>query len=297
MEKQKVALVLSGGGARGLAHIGAIEELEKQGYEITSIAGASMGSVIGAVYALGKLEEFKNWMLTLDKIKVFSLFDFTFSSQGLIKGDKVFNKMKEFIADENIEDLDLPFAAVAVDIIRKEEVIFTKGSIYQAVRASVAIPSVFTPIKKGKALLVDGGVLNNIPVNHVKRTPEDILIAIDVNANITVQKLKSSKKEIRERQSVYLKRMTEFQEQFRQLLPDYNQEENMGYFDLVSRTISLMTYTIAQMSLEKHPPDLLINVSKQSAGTYDFFKADELIERGRQAAQQSLRGKSFTKTK
>ncbi|HCC70571.1 MAG TPA: phospholipase, partial [Bacteroidales bacterium] len=118
--KQKIALVLSGGGARGIAHIGAIEELEKHGFEISAIAGTSMGSLIGGVYALGKMEEYKNWIITLDRVKVFSMVDFTVSRHGLVKGDKVFNKMKDFIPDSNIEDLPLQYAAVAADIASKK---------------------------------------------------------------------------------------------------------------------------------------------------------------------------------
>lgn len=288
--QKKVSLVLSGGGARGIAHIGVIEELEKQGYEICSIAGTSMGSLVGGMYALGKLEDFKNWMLSLDKLKVFQLVDFTFSSQGLVKGDKVLGKMKQFILDENIEDLRIPYAAVAVDILNKKEVVFTKGSVYDAIRASISIPSVFTPVKKDNTLLVDGGVLNNIPVNHVKRTPNDLLIAVDVNANVPVLKLQSSNKEIKEKQSIYQEKIKSFQLHLKNRFPETNKEK-LGYFDLLSKTISLMAHTIAQMSLEKNPPDLLINISKQSAGTYDFFKAEELINRGRLATIECLKGK------
>ena len=123
-----VSLVLSGGGARGIAHIGVIEELEKQGFNIKSISGTSMGSLVGAVYAVGKMQEYKNWIYTLDRLDVFKLIDFTFSSQGLVKGDRVFKKMKEFIPDTNIEDLEIHYAATAADIINNKEVVFTKGS-------------------------------------------------------------------------------------------------------------------------------------------------------------------------
>lgn len=292
--QQKVSLVLSGGGARGIAHIGVIEELEKHGYEICSLAGTSMGSLVGGVYALGKLEAFKNWMLTLDKMKIFNLVDFTFSSQGLVKGDKVLNRMKEFIKDENIEDLNIPYTAVAVDLLHKKEVVFTKGSIYDAIRASISIPSVLTPVKKGDALLVDGGVLNNIPVNHVKRTSDDLLIAVDVNANVPVLKLKSTKKELEVKQTLYKEKMQNFQKRLKKILPETHNEK-LGYFDLVNHTISLMTYTIAQMSIENNPPDMLINISKQSAGTYDFFKAEELVEMGRIATINSLKDLSGKK--
>lgn len=154
--KQKVSLVLSGGGARGIAHIGVIEELEKQGYQIASIAGTSMGALVAAVYALGKMEEFKEWMFTLDKKTIFQLIDLSFSKQGLIKGDRVFNKMKEFIEDENIEDLPIPFVATATDIINKKQVVFKSGSVFEALRASIAIPTVITPVEKDGVLLVDG---------------------------------------------------------------------------------------------------------------------------------------------
>jgi len=189
-----VSLVLSGGGARGIAHIGVIEELEKQGLEIKSIAGTSMGALVGGIYAVGKLQEYKNWMYTLDKIDVFKLIDFTLSSQGLIKGDRVFKKMKEFIPDMNIEELKIHYTATATDIINKKEVVFTKGSIYEAIRASVAFPSVLTPVKKDDSVLVDGGVMNNVPINHVKRTRDDILIVVYVNAVIPVYKPFISKK-------------------------------------------------------------------------------------------------------
>src|SRR5476651_40908 len=173
--KQNISLVLSGGGARGIAHIGVIEELERQGFNIASVAGTSMGAVVGGVYALGQMDAYKTWLYTLDKLKVFGLIDFSFSAQGMVKGDKLFNTIKAFINDANIEDLNMPYAAVAADIINKKEVVFTQGSIYDAIRASIAIPTVFTPVKYADGLLVDGGIINNLPIEHVKRHPGDIL--------------------------------------------------------------------------------------------------------------------------
>ncbi|HEX3009674.1 MAG TPA: patatin-like phospholipase family protein, partial [Bacteroidales bacterium] len=252
-----------------------------------SITGTSMGALVGGIYAMGKLNEFKSWLLTLDKLKVFALVDFTFSSQGLIKGDKVFNRMKKFISDEKIEDLEIPYAAVAVDLLNKKEVVFKKGSILEAIRASIAIPTIFTPVNKENALLVDGGVLNNIPTNHAKRFPKDLLVAVNVNADIPLVKPAVVKKEIKARQSIYWKKISEFQSQLQKTSSSKN-KENLGYFDLINKTISLMTEHIAQTTIESHPPDILINISKKSCGTFDFFKAEELVEIGRHSARKIL---------
>jgi len=284
--KKKVALVLSGGGARGMAHIGVIEEFQKRGVEITSITGTSMGAVVGAMYALGKLNAFKQWMLTLDKLKVFNLVDFAFSSQGLIKGDRVFNALREFMDDEPIESLDIPYSAVAVDLRSKKEIVFREGSVFKALRASVAIPTVITPVEMNGWLLVDGGVLNNIPVNHAARTDGDRLIAVNVNADIPLQRPKYEEAVAKKNESVYRQKIREFYEELRSIRED--DDDELSYFDLMNTTIALMTQRIAQSVLEKHPPDLLIEVSKQSCAVFDFYRAKELVEIGREAAVRAL---------
>ena len=285
--KRKVSLVLSGGGARGLAHIGVIEELEKQGFDIRSISATSMGAVIGGIYAVGKLQEFKNWMYTLDKLDVFKLIDFTFSSQGLIKGDRVFNKMKEFIPDTNIEDLKINYAATATDILNNKEVVFTKGSLYEAIRASIAIPTVITPVKTADTILVDGGVMNSIPIDHVERTKDDMLVVVYVNADIPVSKPSMSKIDKDKKQSIYIKKIKKFQDQLHLVHPK-SKIEKFGYFDLINKSISILTNHISKLSLEKYPPDVLIEVSHNTCGIFDFYKAEELVEIGRYAAINSI---------
>jgi NTE family protein len=285
--KQKVALVLSGGGARGFAHIGVIEELVKQGYEITSIAGTSMGSVIGGVYALGKMDVLKDWAYTMDKRKIFSLVDFTLNKHGMVRGDKVFKKMKKLIPDDKIENLPIPYAAVATDMIEKKEVVFTEGSVYDAIRASVSIPTVFTPVKSGHKLMVDGGVLNNIPINHVKRRKGDILVAVNVNSNIPLPKPEVLEEDHEKKQSRYNKRTTEFYKHLRKISPAHD-EEDLSYFNLISRTIDLMTWRIDELSLAQHQPDMLIEVSREASTLWDFYKAEELVELGRRAAIEKL---------
>jgi len=282
--KQSAALVLSGGAARGLAHIGVIEELEKQGFEIKSIAGNSMGAYIAAVYGLGKLNEYKDWILNLENKDIFKLIDFTFSSQGLIKGDKIFNKMKSFIPDKNIENLTIPYAAVAADLTNMKEVVFTEGSIYDAVRSSISIPTIFTPFKTENSVIVDGGIVNPIPLNRVKRTEDDILIASYVNADITYEMVETYKG----KNSIgYKQKIKIFKTNLNKRIPKRN-ENRLNYFTLLNKSTSLLTHSLSIMNIEKYKPDMLINISRYSAGTFDFFKAEELIEAGRLAAKKSI---------
>ena len=182
MKKRRVALVLAGGGARGVAHIGAIEELERQGFEISAVAGTSMGALVGGVYASGYLEPFKEWMRALDKYKVFSLVDFALSTEGLVKGDRVMEAMKELVPDVQIERMPVPFAAVAADLLTGDEVVLDSGGLYDAIRASISIPSVFRPVHRDGRVLVDGGTVNPLPLNRVRREEGDLLVAVDVSA-------------------------------------------------------------------------------------------------------------------
>jgi len=285
--KQKAALVLSGGGARGTAHIGVIEELLEKGFEISSIAGTSMGSLVGGMYAMGKLVEFRDWICSLDRRKVVSLVDFSLGHQGFVKADKVLRTIKEFTGEVNIEDLDIPYAAVAADVINREEVVFREGNIFEAIRASIAIPSVITPVKTKTGILVDGGVMNNIPVNHVERVEGDLLVVVNVNAAITLNLPSGTDKETRERKGRYQEKIKELQAYIQKMNPLHS-EEKLSYLNLVSRTINLMIYNTAQLHLKQYNPDIMIEVSRESCGTYDFYKAEELVEIGREAARAQL---------
>ncbi len=277
--KQNVALVLSSGGSRGLAHIGVIHELVKQGFQITSVSGSSIGSVIGGLYAMGKLHEYTKWVSTFNKMDVWGFMDFTLTTNGLLKGERVFDKMKTFIPDMNIEDMPIPFAAVATDILHEKEVVFTKGSFYEAVRASVAIPAVFTPVKYNNTILVDGGILNPIPIEHVRRKNGDILIVVNLYGEKKVDI--PNEKNI---DNVYLNRL------INPLLTliSTGDKSSKGYYSLLSSTTSAMIQKIAELNIEKHKPDLVINIPHDSASTFDFYKAKELIELGESAAKEAI---------
>jgi NTE family protein len=272
-QKLKTALVLSSGGARGVAHIGVIEELTDQGFEISSLAGSSMGAVVSGLYALGKLNDYKEWLLNLKKSDVFNLLDFTFSKSGIIKGDKVFNTIKKFIPDKNIEDLIIPYVALATDIINEIEYVFDKGSIFDAMRASVAIPSLFLPVQKNGIVLVDGGVLNPLPLNHVKRFKGDLLVGVNLYANIHNREIDHF-----EYLNVYSENHSGNGEHEKIL-------KTPGYFKLLDFTSQAMVNKLAEQSIELYKPDIIINIPRDVGNTFEFHKAEKFIQKGRDAAK------------
>lgn len=283
--KKQVSLVLSSGGARGVAHIGVIEELEKQGFKINSIAGTSMGALVGGMYATGKLDVYKKWMCSLDKMDVFNLVDFTINTSGIVKGDKIIKEMKKMIPDINIEDLKIPYSAVATDVLTEQEIVFTSGSLYEAIRASISIPSVFVPFKLNNWQLIDGGILNPIPINRVEHNPADLLIVVDVNARIPLPEKKETVEKIDlKSQSKYLNAIYK---KINHIIPK-NNKDHVGYFNLLNKTSSIMLHKISELTLQQYQPDITINVSKQAFGTFDFYKSEEIIETGRNAAYVAI---------
>ena len=277
--EKKIALVLSSGGARGNAHIGAIREFIARGYKISSISGSSMGAVIGGVYAAGKLDEFTDWLCSLHKIDVFSLMDFTLNKQGFVKADKVFNEIKKFIPDVQIEQLNIPFSIVATDLKKRETVVFKKGSLFKALRASVAIPAIITPVKTAGKFLVDGGVLAPIPVQYVERNGSDLLAVVNVNARKPVIKQLQSKTKLKPDNKA-----TKYLQLFQQkisMTPQSGKKDSLGFFNLVTNSSNLMISQISKLTLDLHKPDILVEVSGVACETYDFFRAKELIELGR----------------
>ena len=178
---QRVALVLGSGGARGYAHIGVIEELERRGYQIDCVAGCSMGAVVGGMYAAGKLAEYREWVSGLDYLDVIRLLDIGFGNMGAIRGERVFGRIREIVGEQRIEALPIAFTAVATDLSNQQEVWFQQGCLHQAMRASAAIPSLFSPVRQGDRVLVDGGLLNPLPIVPVVSSHCDLIIAVNLN--------------------------------------------------------------------------------------------------------------------
>ena len=268
--KKDITLVLSGGGARGIAHIGVIEELVKLNVNIASISGTSMGALIGGIYAVGKLEEFKQWMLKVNRTKIFKLIDFSFSTQGLVKGERIFNEIKEFITDVNIEDLPIKYTATAFDIANGREVVFAKGSLYNAIRASISIPTIFTPLTLGDSVFIDGGVVNNIPINTAKRVQNDIVIAVNVNAGISDNVVYFSEIEQLIKQDKGTNKTS------------HRINKNVNYFFLVNNSLVTMTNHISNLILEKYPPDVLVEIPRNGAGIFEFYNAKTIINSGKE---------------
>jgi len=276
MEK-KVSLVLSSGGARGIAHIGIIEELEKRGYEICSIAGTSMGALIGGIYASGNIEVFKKWLFSLTKVEILKLFDFTLSKNGLVKGDKIFKEFRKFIPDLNIEELPIPFVAVSTDLMNNREIVFERGSLFQAIRASISIPTFFKPLISDDTVLVDGGLLNPTPVNRVKRFDNDLLFVVNVEAQ--KHKTKSEYKSLEKEDQQITK--------FNQILT-IKTSDQPGYFQILNKTIGIMLNQISELTIQKYNPDMLITINRELFGTYDFHRYEEIVEVGREMARIKL---------
>ncbi len=293
MKKQSVSLVLASGGARGIAHIGVIEELERQNFEIKSISGTSMGAIVGGIYAAGHLQEYKEWLLKLDKLDVFRLMDFTISSHGFIKGMRIFEEIEPFLGNILIEDLPIPFSAVAVDLLKQEEVVFRSGKLKDALRASVSIPNVLEPYKLDGKILIDGGIINPIPINRVEHTKNDLLIAVDLNEldNTQAHLKRKQKTHKKKKKEIYtlLKRI-EFKEQWERLFPkeEEKKEQKIGYFDIMDNSFDIMQNQISKFTIEKYPPDILVSISKTVCGTFDFHLANELIEFGKEKFNQAL---------
>ncbi|MBQ3187531.1 MAG: patatin-like phospholipase family protein [Alistipes sp.] len=325
MKRKNVALALSSGGPRGFAYIGAIEELLARGYTITSVAGTSIGSLVGGVYAAGRLSEFKEWLFTLDGWKVFSLMDLSMSKNHFVKGEKIIAAMMEVVPDVDIETLPIPFRAVATDLYTGEEVVFDSGKLFTAIRASISIPSLFRPVPHGLTTLIDGFIANCLPLDRVVRQEGDLLVAFDVN-DINVERIR----ETLAREHTALQRDEDFEQRKRteiravweqaQAMTDttfvervryvganalpllrewwnyteqYDEDTAMiyggSYYNLIDRSFSLMNHRQTELSIALHRPDVVVRMPFDAYGDLaDYAKAEEISELGRRLMADAL---------
>ncbi|HLT04529.1 MAG TPA: patatin-like phospholipase family protein [Pseudomonas sp.] len=320
---KRVALVLGSGGARGYAHIGVIDELEARGYEISCIAGCSMGAVVGGIYAAGKLPEYRAWIESLAYLDVLRLVDVSFSL-GMMRGEKVFGRIREMLGEVNIEDLPIPFTAVATDLTNQQEIWFQEGDLHQAMRASAAIPSIFTPVLQDQRTLVDGGLLNPLPIVPVVSSHSDLIVAVNLNAaGQRHYQLPEIERPPAMRLSLdgLLNRLpfkrngngnghAQVPSLPEEAVPEAQQPvaaplrpgsprsasgtrvvEQVGpasLLELVNQSFEVMQTSLAQYKIAGYPPDVLINVPRKVCRFFDFHRAPELIALGKQIASDTL---------
>ncbi|WP_340103895.1 patatin-like phospholipase family protein [Rhodohalobacter sp. 8-1] len=291
---KKVHLVLGSGGARGIAHIAVIEELEKAGYKIIEVIGCSMGAVVGGIYAAGHLKDYKEWIFNLNKERVFDLLDFTFTKQGFVKGEKLFAQHIEVTGQEQIDKFSIPFTAVATDMRHHKEVHFTKGDLYKALRASASIPGFFVPVVEDGMVLVDGGVLNPLPIDLVKKQKDAIIVAVNLNGKADP---KFDKKEEQETDT-----LDEVQEWFDDVLPDFlrpnsktkskaelpAKEESFSLIELMDTTFNFTQDRLTDRIIELYKPDYLIEIPRNACGVFDFDEGKRIYDIGKEAYRKVL---------
>ncbi|KFN49822.1 hypothetical protein P873_08860 [Arenimonas composti TR7-09 = DSM 18010] len=321
----RIALVLGAGGARGLAHIGVLQVLRERGYEVAGISGSSMGALVGGIFAAGRLDEYCDWACALERRGVLRLLDFAFGSPGLFHGERVIGALRELVGDHRIEELPIPYVAVATDLARQREVWLTRGRLFDAIRASIAIPMIFTPHRVGRRDLVDGGLLAPVPIAPTRAMHVDRVIAVDVNAPapwnnplpqavaspspapaVTATDTHAADRDasageagsesalvagevaggprLRERMAAIWESIVHRAESE----PAPAAPKPHGLVDLMARSLDTMQAQMARIQLAQDPPDLLIQVSGESALFYEFWRARELVELGRDAAERAL---------
>ncbi|MBQ6748166.1 MAG: patatin-like phospholipase family protein [Paludibacteraceae bacterium] len=303
MVNKRVALVLGSGGARGLAHIGAIEALEEQGYTITSIAGCSMGAIIAGMYAAGQLEKAKEWFLRVDKQLILRMMDINLlSSNSLVKGKRIIAELEKVVPDRPIESLNIPCTIVASDMMSTEEVLFRSGSLFEAVRASISIPLFFQPVQMGGRLLIDGGILNPLPLHVVERTEGDILVAMDISGKDSMPT--ESTPEPIDVESI-LSDVTSrgipvpksWERQLRQLAKNVDKlraeraadlNRRVNFFEILDRMSDMQIQQNTLLALQLTPPDVHAVMRQYAYNTFDFDKAEEIIAEGKRLMTEAL---------
>ena len=290
-----VALVLGSGGARGLAHIGAIRALEENGYAIECIAGSSMGALVGGMYAAGKLDVYADWVVTLEQSDVLRLVDWTLTGSGLIRGDRIINHLREMVGDAHIENLPIDFTAVAVDIEQGREIWLSEGSLFDAIRSSIAIPGLFTPHRYRGRLLVDGGILNPVPVAPTLRSICDLTVVINVNGPAPARVgSRNARQRLKEEQantpdeSGIMERLRDFFNDpvDRESKPE--EDSNPGLVAMLMKSLETMQSVITRQHLAVFRPDLVVDLPKDACMIHEFHRADELIELGYVRMKEAL---------
>jgi NTE family protein len=288
-----VAVALGSGGARGYGHIGVLDALNERGYEVVAISGSSMGAVVGGFYCAGELEVFRKWVCSLGYLDVLKLVDVSLLSSGVIRGDKVFAMLSEFLGSVKIEDLAIPFTAVATDLTAKKEIWFQSGSLDMAMRASAAIPSVLNPVTRNGHVLVDGGVLNPLPISPCVSVHADFLMAVDLNADCSIpDDFFHQNNDGQPQKQIWLDTVIEKASTWfdnKKQSGERNQiDANIGKFEMMNSMFETMQLSLTRFKTAAHPPDLMIRMPLDACEMYEFYRASEMIALGYHIANKAL---------
>lgn len=281
-ERHDVALVLSSGGARGLAHVGAIDSLIAHGYNITSVAGTSFGAIVGGMYASGHFEDFKAWMAEIDRRRMRQLTDYKLSFNSIVKGEKVIEAMQTFCPDQDIETLPIPFCAVATDWKSGKEVVFRKGSMWQAIRASMSVPGYFHPVEMDDKILIDGGITNPLPLDRVRRSDHDLLVAVNVSGHDYGRRW-----ERKEAARIHQIRNSKALAFLTRLL-DVGQTPSLNYYTLLDQAVSISISQNAHRAIQITPPDILVDIPMKRFGGGDYDKYALIREVGQKKTDKAI---------
>jgi len=284
--KPRIGIALGSGAARGWAHIGVLKALSEMGIQPAIICGSSMGALIGASYCLGKLDVLEDWCSQLTRAGIIRFLDVKgFRSSGLLQGQRLMRYLEEHIGDQEIDQLSERFACVATDIETGREIWLKQGSVLQQVRASIALPGLFTPHHLHGQWLVDGGLVNPVPVSLCRAMGAEVIIAVDVNGGLLKR---TSKKQ--EAPSLAQKAMSTIgldrHEAIRKLL-ESDKDQPPGAFEIMVNSMNIMQERITRSRLAGEPPEVLLHPKLNKIGLLEFERGKEAIEEGQACVKRA----------
>ncbi|MEZ8371657.1 patatin-like phospholipase family protein [Vibrio splendidus] len=282
-----VSLVLGSGGARGLVHVGIIRWLIEHGYQIKSISGCSIGALIGGVYAAGKLDEFEEWVTSIDQSDMAMMLDFSWQSSGIFKGDKIIDTLRGLIGEISIEDLPIPYTAVAANVADEKEVWLQSGSLFDAIRASISLPLFFTPHVVNGEELIDGGVLNPVPIAPTFGDNTDFTLAVNLGGEPEMLQQEIIPVSLPTKESNLHEKVVHFIDNLGNSVKS-KMSFNFAAYDIANQAFDAMQSTIARQKLAAYPADITLELPRNACGTLEFDRSQEMIDRGYHLAQAKL---------
>lgn len=289
LKSGSVSLVLGSGGARGLTHIGVIDALTERGYRIESISGCSMGALVGGVFALGKLDEYRDWVCALQQVDLFKLMDFAFGSAALLRGERIISVLRDMLGDTKIEELSISFTAVAADLNSGKELWIEKGMLFDAIRASIGIPTVFPPVEMHSRLLVDGGLLNPVPIAPTMRDTTDHTVAVDLGGSPQSGiELPENPTDDNEKSGIRQKIRDMIDALVEKVGREDDEDDQPNMLEIVNRSFDIMQGALTRLRMGGYEPDLVIQIPRNVCRMWEFHRAKGLIEFGYQRTLEAL---------